>query len=298
MPSDLLSLKLGARFLLVTLLPNTAFATLIAVLVMSGAPDSRPSWERLMASLSDLSIAGIALISASVVILSMIIHPLNYLLIQIMEGYWSALPFGAAIERAAIQHGEKYRDDLLDLEEQGHDVSTELAALPDQPHAVRPTRLGNVLTAGEFRAGERYGYGTAEVLPHLLHVAGDSVRAQVTEARNQLDIAARLCGLSLLAVPVTTFLLFRHDVWLFVSIGSYAFAWLSYRAAIEGARRFGNELSVAFDLHHLNVWDAMFLARPDNLEVESTDRAPLLNTLLSGRDDLTGAQKQTFVWQK
>ena len=80
------------------------------------------------------------------------------------------------------------------------------------------------------------------------------MQLQVADARNQLDVAARLCLLGLVAVPVTTVLLMRYDLWLLVPLGCYLFAWASYRSAIAGAKRFGDVLAVVFDLYHMRLW--------------------------------------------
>jgi hypothetical protein len=211
-PTDSLSIKIGIRFLVVTLFPNVAFARLIVGLLLAGAPTHPPSWQTAAASVQNVPVLSVALFLAATFIASVIVHPLNYILVQLAEGYWGRLPFGAVLQRAAAAHTEYRRERLREAERDDPSVSIQLDWLPQPPMPTLPTELGNALYAGEVRAGARYGYETSVVLPRLMPLLDENVRAQVTDTRNQLDVAARIFMLSLLAVPTTTALLIRHHI--------------------------------------------------------------------------------------
>jgi hypothetical protein len=197
---DVLTLRIGSRFLIVTLFPNLVFALLIGALMFAGAPSHRPDWHRLEQRLQDLSVVGVVLLGVSVLAFSVALHPLNYTLVQLMEGYWRGLPFGDQLQRSAEARGNLYRRELRRRGANGADVAALLYWLPPGNNPVRPTMLGNVLFAGEVRAGSRYGYWTEVVWPRLMPLLSDQIRSQLGDARNQLDAAARLASVGLLGV--------------------------------------------------------------------------------------------------
>jgi hypothetical protein len=292
MPPDFLSLRIGARFLVVTMMPNLAFVALTGGLVVAGAPTHRPSLAIADARLAHLSIGTLILLGIGVLVLTFAMHPLNYPLVQLVEGYWSDLPGGhrlrlaAAAPAAGRLRALKARQDELanrdanaDKLEMAEIVET-VRWLPEEPAFVLPTQLGNVLRAGEERAGSRYEYRSGTIWPRLVQLLPEQMLSQVNDLRNQLDASIRLCVLGLVAVPVTVALLLRYDIWLLVPIGCYLFAWMSYRAAVAAAKRFSVMLEVAFDLHHLALWDAMSLPRPKDLR-DVLEQAPVLSRMLA-----------------
>jgi DNA replication protein DnaC len=121
------------------------------------------------------------------------------------------------------------------------------------------------------------------------------VDAEVNDTRNQLDTVVRLCIMSLLAVPITMFLLWSHGLWLLVPMGCYLFAWAAYRASLAAAMRFCEAISTAFDLHRLQLWDALSLRRPGNL-AEERRLAKLLCVLLDGTDEVAIGKQKEFEY--
>jgi hypothetical protein len=85
--------------------------------------------------------------------------------------------------------------------------------------------------------------------------------------------------LGLVATAVSVPMLIRYDVWLLFSLALYLFSWGSYRAAVAAAKRFCQELAVAFDLHHLQLWDALSLPRPAHLRAERERGGDLCDVL-------------------
>ena len=292
--SELLTLRIGSRFLIVTLFPNVAFTAFLSALVVAGAPGERPDWHRLDERLHDLSPVGAVLLTLAVLVVSVGLHPLNYALIQLMEGYWQGLPFGVELQRAAVERGNRYRQALHDRAQEDIAAGSLTYWLPPMDHPMRATALGNTLFAGEVRAGARYGYLTEVAWPRMVPLLSDRMRAQLGDARNQLDAAARLCSLSLIGVLATTAMLIPYDVWLVVPLGCYLFAWAGYRSAVTAARNFGSGLAVAFDLHHLALWDALSLERPADLQAEYADRGPMLTRMFHDEEELEPSQREAF----
>jgi hypothetical protein len=111
----------------------------------------------------------------------------------------------------------------------------------------------------------------------------ESVQSELTELRNQMDIAVRICVLNLLAVVVGLTLLIRFDVWLLLPLGCYLLAWATNRAAVAAARHFSEVMAVPFDLHHLDLWDALSLDRPANVDALQGEQGENLSRLLAGQ---------------
>lgn len=283
--NDFVEVRLGARFVFVNLLPALFLTLLIGGLIAAGAPQQAPSWETCTRNLSQISWAGAFLVTILIVVASVVLHPLSYPMIQMLEGYWERLPFGAHAKNLVSARHEQWRShlgQLLDDEEQPPPETAELAWYPSPGTPVLPTRLGNTLRAGELRAGRRYGYDTNAILRSLLMVAPSTIRVELVDTRNQLDTAARVCLASALAVPATLMLLWHHSQWLLLPFGCYLFAWAAYHAAVAAARRFCEALSAAVDLHRLQLWDALSLQRPDGLAAERGQLGPALSRLLDG----------------
>jgi hypothetical protein len=300
--NEVLSFKLGERFVFVTLLPNLLFTLVIGFVIAAGAPGRRPSWSTAVASATAMTWWGWAILAAVVVVVSLAIHPLYHPLVQLVEGYWLGLPFGQVLTLAVTQRVNRRATelgDLLDADDTPPHVRSaaqeRLRWLPDEPHKLRPTALGNALYAGEVLAGDRYGFQTLVVWRRLRPLLSEAVRSQVNDARNQLDASVRFCVLSVLAAVICTPLLFRYDSWLLLAFGCYLFGWASYRAAVVAAKRFCGELAVAFDLHHLELWDGLSLRRPRHM-LEERDRAGRLCEQLQGDHPLSNQEYAAFVY--
>lgn len=278
--NDILAVRISSRFIFVNLLPTIAVICLVGGLLAAGAPGQAPSWRALEDSISGLTLISALLAAFAVLVASVVLHPLAYPMIKVVEGYWARFPFGAALSLRVSRRYRTWRQDLEIYENEHGGTAEERAWLPPAGTPVLPTGLGNVLQAGEIRAGARYGYRTADIWHRLSPLMSPAVRAEVSDTRNQMDTAARLCVFGLLCVPITMALLWNHEVWLLVPVGCYLFAWAAYRAATAAAYRFCEAAAVAVDFHRLQLWDALSLDRPSNFLEEQTEMAPLLCQVL------------------
>jgi hypothetical protein len=300
--------RLGTRFLVVTVVPNVLLIGYISFLVAAGAPAHSPSLMRALTILDDLTANRIVAVVLAVLIISVAIHPLQIPLIQLLEGYWWGMPWGARLADHATQRfrGELARvneelDKAADLSEQ--DWATKNSArqaqfrkdwLPEYEEDLRPTALGNTLWTGETTAGKRYGLDLNLALPRIIPLMSSSILAELSDRRNQLDAAVRLCVVAGVAVAVSIGLLAWHGPWLFLALGPYMLSWASYRAAVAAARGFSITLATAIDLYHLELFDALSLERPANI-TEEISRNITLTKLFRG-DYLTPVDKGVLVY--
>jgi hypothetical protein len=281
---DTLTSRLGTRFLVVTVVPNTLLIAYVGFLIAAGAPARSPSLTRAAMVLGKLTVSQVVAILLGLLIISIATHPLQTPLIQLMEGHWWSLPLGAA---AMDRYTDRFRNEwqwaqnelgrIDEIEERDWDwtaeqslieVQNRLYWLPKEQVKLLPTALGNTLQTGEIRAGARYGLALNVALPRLAPLLSPPSLAELRDRRNQLDAAVRLCVVAGLATAVSVSLLLWHGPWLFLSLGTYLLCWACYRAGVAAARGFSTSLAAAIDTHHLRLFDAMQLKRPADLTEE------------------------------
>jgi hypothetical protein len=174
--------------------------------------------------------------------------------------------------------GNKLSDDEWEhetakyLEDEADDVALSHAFAVDTfdkakgryPERARmmPTRLGNALRAAEDRAGTQYGLDAITVAPHLALIAPESHVAYLQDSREQLDLAVRLCSVSLLATVITVPAVFSDGLWLLLALVPYALAYIAYRAAVSAADEFMTAVSTLIDLDRFALYQHLGLRRP------------------------------------
>ncbi|MFY9652245.1 hypothetical protein [Trebonia sp.] len=288
--------RLGTRFLVVTVVPNALLLGYISFLLAAGAPAHSPSLARALAALDHLTANRIAAVILGLLIVSIASHPLQVPLIQLLEGYWWGLPFGLKLAyRATARYRNEWNLVQSELEaakdpapwdwharNAGRSAQFRWDWLPEVEGDLLPTALGNTLRRGETRAGERYQLDLTVALPRLTPLMAPGVLAELSDLRNQLDAAARLCIAAGIATAVSVGLLIWHGPWLFLALATYLVTWACYRSAVAAARRFCISLTAAVDLCHLQLFDALSLERPADL-VEERERNERLSRLFRGQ---------------
>jgi hypothetical protein len=311
--------RIGRHFSVSALLPGLFLTLWVYLLVASGAPLRRPELSRIghaFTSLTELAwLLGIALAVA------LLLHPLQFPVTQLLEGYWgsSKLAIGAATARA-LHHRSRQRD----LERRGTDACEGLAAastadagwedllaaesgdylmryyLQSQeaerqnsvyPDAFRimPTLLGNVLRRSEDSAGQRFGLDIIQVVPYLIAVAPSEQTAYLSGAREEMDTAISLSAAALLATVTTVGMLLFDRAWLLLAFLPYGVAYLAYRGAVAAAAEYGAALSVLVSLSRFELYERLHLGAPDSLADEQR-RNRHLAYLLGAEDQETAAE--------
>ena len=155
-------------------------------------------------------------------------------------------------------------------------LSLKLRVVPKKEEDYMPTKLGNILRAVENHAYERYGLATHISWPHLWLLLSDSTKKEIAEARATLDTAARIFLWSLL------FLVWTIWAW-WVPLVTLAIAIWAYRWALSAARVYGDLLEAAYDLHRLELYEALRFLPPKDTAVEKAKGEELTTYLLYGR---------------
>ena len=284
----------NGRFFLVSYLPTYAAAVYILVLVWAGAPGQDIQFGRAWKTAAALSGGEILLLAVAITLGALLLHPLQLALVRIIEGYWPA--WLTPLTRALLRRQRKRHARLANAAQIGSDeeqnprailsagiASTRLRRLYPAASDVRPTTLGNVLTAMEGRAGAEYGWDAVVAWPRLYPVLGEQVRAVVDDRRNTMDAVARLSVVATMTGLVTVALLAQSGWWLLLALAPLGVGWLAYRSAVQAALAYAEAVDVAFDLHRFDLLKALHLDMPADQTAERETAAALSGLWRQGK---------------
>lgn len=283
--------EFGSRLQVVGFLPTLLAVGCLALLVIMGAPSEPLTWESLGDAIDALGVGGAAAITGAAVAVSITLQPLQFRLVQILEGYWptghGAFVFhaGVALQRWRYERLlDRLVSDNLPKTEAGRRVVQERMLAAESRLRTRfpredrllPTTLGNVLRSAEDRVGARYGIEAVTLWPRLYPLLPADFRATLEDEVTQLDVSARLAVTWGATATVVSgmFLadlegLSSNPAWLMIVLALWALSLFSYKSAIESAIAHGGDLEVALDLHRALVITAMRLTLPDRLSEET-----------------------------
>jgi hypothetical protein len=273
---------IGQRFQVVSVIPTFVVLGGIWFVTATGAWSAAPDLGQAFRRLGEITIGGAATAALIVITVSLITHPFQQLLVKVLEGY---VAWGHPISRYGLaRHTRRLymlraaRDQLgrsLEPSSQVCDGASGFVWIHQRLDALRrqvaeyptedrllPTRLGNTLRRAEDVAGDRYGIAAVSFFPYLYATMPTHFTAQIRDARNEMDTAARFCP-AFLTLSAVTLVAFADDRWwLTIPVVLYGLAWLSYLATVTAAASFGRHVARAIDLYRFTVLDALSLPRP------------------------------------
>jgi hypothetical protein len=244
--------------------------------------------------------------------IALVLHPLQFGMVQLLEGYWGPGWLAQQIRVARIRRHRKRRlwlndtvatadaslnkgrTDGLDLD-QWHDLRVKLLSqsaegarselsYPKDPDHIMPTRLGNILRRYEILSGAAYGLDTPTVLPCLALVAPPTHLDYLNDQRSALDLAVRTSITSAIACLVTVLFLWHSGLWLLVSLIPYGITYAAYRGSVIAAGSYGIAMSAVITLNRFALYEYMHMARPSSTARER-DMNKTLTYLLRDYDD-------------
>lgn len=289
--------RIGRYFTIVSALPAAVFVAYVYLLVKSGARSGPVDWRSAVAvNLADVAILGVASF-----VLALTMNPLQFVLIQLFEGYWGT---SRPAEHLAVARIAYHRHRRRSLYEQAR-MATDLAltddgptaslrrqvrrdeslrayrSYPDRERDILPTRLGNVLRQYETSIGRQYGLDLLTVVPRLAMVGGEREIAYVTNQRIQLELALRTSFLALIAAPTTLVFMSRHGPWLLLALIPYAIAYLAYRGAVAVAHEYSASLAVLVDLGRFTLYRRVGVVDPESIDEERRTNRDLMRLFRS-----------------
>jgi hypothetical protein len=302
---------IGRYFSVVSFIPSLFLVGFTYALIESGAWGSSGELDWAKAGNAFTHIGNLAFLTLLSVAIGIIVHPIQFALVQFFEGYWGTsklaqrarvvrilhhrkrlrfFQFGPALaaqwqlqlaaDREAKGEGPPLKPEVKVKDLSILDESERMAdGYPDDDDDIMPTRLGNVLRRYERKAGSQYGLDAVAVIPHILSVGSLQRVEYVNDQRQQLDLSVRMSATSIVAALIATAFLWQHGLWLLIALIPYGIAYLSYRGAVTSAHEFGSAISTIIDLDRFALYDCLRMRRPTNTWAERRMNAQLMALL-------------------
>ncbi len=309
------ALRFGRYFNLVTVTSSSILVVFVAALISTGALEGEPSIERVVRAADTADLGDAALIAIATLLVGLLMHPLQFAMVQILEGYWGSNRLSIlAMEAAAEFHVRRQnRLTAVRLSVEAHEDAMQHASNetpPDLPawdrqvrrlryldeesdrllgkypekNRILPTALGNRLRAGEDAAGRAWGLDAIRVGPSISLVAHPKDDSYLADATAEVDLGVRLCVVWSLATAASTVLLWRHGWWLLIPVTTYALAYLSYRGSVVAAEEQMAALDAIIALNRFALYERLGIVRPASTSEERDQNAKLMR-LLDGDSD-------------
>jgi hypothetical protein len=298
--------RIGFYFSVVSVLPAAVLTAAAHLLLATQAWTGTPDWSAAGHALTDITASGLLAGVLVTIFIALLLHPLQFAMIQLLEGYWGPGRLAVRLASARIrQHraavkklGEQAGNAKEKLEERGHlDSRSPVPAgdvdllwvlqeadrlrmnYPLEYNHFMPTRLGNVLRRYEVLAGNPYGLNALTVTPHLTLVGTKEHVERLNDQRTQLDLTTRLCVTAGLYAVLATAVLAAAGWWLLLVSVPYLLAVVLYRGACIVAHDYGTALTVLMDLNRSQLYERMGLKRHSTLAAERARNANLEKVL-------------------
>ena len=286
---------IGRYFSVISVVPSSLYVTFVYLLIASGSWAHPPDWRQAFSSIEHPGISGIAFIAFVSIGLGIIIHPIQFAIVQFLEGYWGvgrvALSFRAqrilryqeiceTLERRQDSAGKVLNDwkaagvkttarSRVRFNAQYFEAKrVRDTAFPPFFDQIMPTRLGNMLRRAEVQAGSQYGMNALQSVPHLLMIAPEKHVSYVNDQRTLLDLAVRMTFLSAAATITAVLFLWPYGLWTLVALFPYSITYLSYRGGIVAARHYGSAISLLINLNRFRLYEELHLPLPATTEDE------------------------------
>jgi hypothetical protein len=249
------------------------------------------AFEDFFANLPEPLPIGLGVLALLVVAASgFVAQQFEFTVIRLLEGYWPSWcrPLSRYLvkrqRRRFKQLDQQWQDfnrrglATLTPEERQEYIELDLQLLEfPEPGRLLPMQLGNILRSVEDRCALKYGLDAIICWPRLWLVLPEAVKAELSAARSNLNLNARLWLWSLL------FLLWSpiFEVWWPLPLGLVSIG-LAYRWLVQAAQVYGDLLESTFDLYRLTLYETLRWPLPMNLAEERTLGQGLTEYFLHG----------------
>ncbi len=155
----------------------------------------------------------------------------------------------------------KRRGLTLKEEEEYARLDWRLRQAPADFNRLMPTRLGNLLRVAETRPSNKYGLDAVTCWSRLWFVLPESTQKELTEARAELNLGARVWLWSIL------FLIWSIWAWWAIPVGLLT-ALLTYRWMLDAAANYGDLVEATFDVYRAELYKAVRWSLPTDSDDE------------------------------
>ncbi|MDG4832979.1 hypothetical protein O7627_27275 [Solwaraspora sp. WMMD1047] len=280
----------GRYFSMISVLPSALLVIYLWLLIGSGAWHGSPNWTSAARGISSLGIRGAALVAILGITLGLVLHPLQFTMVQLLEGYWGTGQIAQEVRARSIRRHRRRLQALNELVDEAgelaesspehslsrdrlrslaHEAQRARQAYPAYLEEVMPTRLGNMLRRYEVGVGRPYGANLPEITPMLAVVAPPAHMAYVNDQRATMDLTVRICLVSLIACVATVVFLWDDGTWLLLALVPYGVVYLSYRGAVITASHYGSALVTLMALNRFTLYERLRLKAPEDSAEEA-----------------------------
>jgi hypothetical protein len=266
------------------LVPAAALVFLVASLLVSGAPAHAPSILRVIHWADRLNVVDLSLLLLLIAATSIFLQPLLRYGEAVIEGTAPVGPLLNPIKRILINRKryklvalEAHYQELaerrvkgninMDEEEEFAYINLKLSRSPTR-YRMAATALGNLLRAADEYPLYRYGLDLRVALPRLLQLLPKEARASFEGQQDDLQFAVNFVVVLALGALISTALLARDGLWLFLPVILFALAFLAYNNALTAAAEYGEAERVLFDLYRFRLYQKLNLRLPTSSEEE------------------------------
>lgn len=235
-----------------------------------------------------LGVLALLVVSAS----GFVAQQFEFAVLRLLEGYWPrwCRPLTRRLVKRQRRKWKVIDKRWQDFNRRGvktltpeerHDyiqADFQLSSFPDTGRLL-PTQLGNILRSAEDRCATKYGLDAIICWPRLWLLLPDAVKAELSAARDALNLAVRLWLWGLL------FLLWAPVFWVWwpLPLGLVA-VWFAYRWMLQAAQVYGDLLESAFDLYRFQLYESLHWPRPTTPAEERDFGKGLTNYLWHGSE--------------
>ena len=285
---------IGQYFGLVSFLPSLLLVAYFQVLIRTGALTGPPDFQAVRSGLGAVDFGDAAVLTIVSLAVGVVMHPLQYMIVQLAEGYWGLGSLSRRLRCLAVDRHQRRREAIVEL--QGRATDTRLALdeadgsqaadqrrqlitleheayrltseYPSADDDVMPTRLGNVLRRYEVGAGEPFGLPASALLPLVGLVAPATELNYLNDRRSGMDLAVRTSAVFGIAFLGTLVFFWDDGFWLLSALIPYALTYLSYRGAIVQAHDYGNAMANIIAMNRFALYERLRVKLPRNVREE------------------------------
>lgn len=310
----------GRYFGIVSTIPSVTLVAWLYLLLASGSASGAPTVAELAKNnpLERPEYLVAAVVAA--LLLAFVGHPLQFSMVQLMEGYWgksqlarnlgeecilrqlnrlaqarrlddsaevlqASLPdvdnLSQHVNARALQEQPTIARQAVRSQLMGMTAGIAVSKYPKEPIHVLPTALGNTLRRHEMLAGAAVGLPVLSWATHIGLVADPAHTRYINDRRTEMDLAVRLSFSSVIAAVLTFALLWNDGWWATATLIPYMIAWLCYRGAVASADAYGSALCAWVDLNRNRLYEALGL-QPAPTIIDEQNRNKKLQGLLIG----------------
>ena len=99
--------RIGRYFAIVSMIPSLFLVLWVYLLVASGSLTGTPTWHKVEVAISDWSLGKVAWVVLATLAVAVVLHPLQFVTTQLLEGYWGTTSLAIAAMKIRIVHHRK-----------------------------------------------------------------------------------------------------------------------------------------------------------------------------------------------